>query len=167
MQRIAFERDDTIWISNADGTGAKKLADGNLPDISPDGTRIAFNTNEPGTRSPVRHIAVVEIASGDLTVFKDIPSDNCFGPIWSPDGSALLFNIYMEDDWQLGFVKSDGSEFRIVKKAAAKGRSYGAPCWAANGSRFSAMILIGSINSIWMATSRKAGKYTQSLRTAT
>ena len=79
----------------------KKIAGGGWPEISPDGARIAFNTegdakNRPG---PERHIAVIDVATGKIDVFKDIPSDNCFGPVWSRDGSQIAFYIMSEGDW--------------------------------------------------------------------
>ena len=45
-RHVAFERNDAIYIANLDGTGEKKIADGIFPAISPDGTRVAFNTVE-------------------------------------------------------------------------------------------------------------------------
>jgi hypothetical protein len=45
-RHIAFERDQAVWIANLDRTSEKKIADGIFPAISPDGTRIAFNTTE-------------------------------------------------------------------------------------------------------------------------
>ena len=45
-RHIAFERDQTVWIANVDSTGEKKIAAGIFPAISPDGTRLAFNTVE-------------------------------------------------------------------------------------------------------------------------
>ena len=52
-RHIAFERDQAVWIAKVDGMGEKKIADGIFPEISPDGTRVAFNTegdakNRPG-----------------------------------------------------------------------------------------------------------------------
>src|SRR5205809_6624874 len=110
-RKIAYEHDEKIFVANVDGTHAKKIADGALPDISPDETRIAFNTegdakNRPG---PERHIAVVDLANCKVTVLKDIPSDNCFGAVWSPDGKQLAFMIMADKKWQLGLVNADGS----------------------------------------------------------
>ena len=45
-QRIAFERNDPVYIANLDGTGEKKIAQGIFSAISPDGARVAFNTVE-------------------------------------------------------------------------------------------------------------------------
>ncbi len=60
-RHIAFERDQAVWIANLDGTGEKKIADGIFPAISPDGTRVAFNTTEKTSDTTyARHIAVVE-----------------------------------------------------------------------------------------------------------
>ena len=87
-QRIAFERNDAVYIANLDGTGEKKIADGIFPAISPDGTRVAFNTVEKTSdTSYVRHIAVVDVATGKLNVFKDVPSDNSYYPSWTADGT--------------------------------------------------------------------------------
>jgi hypothetical protein len=74
---IAFERDQAVWLANLDGTGEKKIADGIFPAISPDGTRVAFNTTEKTSDTTyARHIAVVDVATGKIDVFKDVPSDN-------------------------------------------------------------------------------------------
>src|SRR5882724_64871 len=83
QRKIAFERGDNVWVANLDGSDAKKIAAGSLPNISPDATRLAFNTNEDSqTRpGPERHIAIADLASGKLTILRDIPSDNCFGPV--------------------------------------------------------------------------------------
>ena len=79
---IAFERDDAVWIANLNGTAEKKIADGIFPAISPDSTRVAFVTVEKSGASYARRIAVVEIAGGKATIFKDVPSDNSYYLVW-------------------------------------------------------------------------------------
>jgi len=135
QQKIAFERGDNVWIANLGGSDAKKVAAGSLPNISPDATRLAFNTSEDSkTRpGPERHIAITDLASGKVTVLKDIPSDNCFGPVWSPDGNKIAFSIMAEKEWHLGIVNADGSGFRFVKNAQLKSEAFGAPTWARDG----------------------------------
>jgi TolB protein len=135
QRKIAFERGDNVWIANLDGSDAKKVAAGSLPDISPDATRLAFNTDEDSkTRpGPERHIAIADLASGKVTVLKDIPSDNCFGPVWSPDGNEIAFSIMADKEWHLGLVNADGSGFRFVKNAGLKSDAFGEPAWARDG----------------------------------
>ena len=134
-RKIAYEHRENIFVADVDGTHPKKIATGALPEISPDGTRVAFNTvadakTRPG---PERHIAVADVASGKITVLKDIPSDNCFGPVWSPDGTKLAFSIMSDGEWQLGLVNVDGSGFRFVKNAGLRRDALGAPEWARDG----------------------------------
>ncbi|PYJ73647.1 MAG: hypothetical protein DME75_00980, partial [Verrucomicrobia bacterium] len=45
-RHVAFERNNAVYLANLDGTGERKIADGIFPAISPDGTRVAFNTVE-------------------------------------------------------------------------------------------------------------------------
>lgn len=134
-RKIAYEHRDEIFVADIDGTHQKKIAAGALPEISPDGTRVAFNTEaDAKTRpGPERHIAVADVASGKVTVLKNILSDNCFGPVWSPDGSKLAFSIMAEKEWRLGLVNADGSGFRFVKNAELKSEAFGAPVWARDG----------------------------------
>jgi hypothetical protein len=85
---IAFERNDAAWLANLDGTDQKKIANGIFPAISPDATRIALTNVEKSGSNYVRHIAVVEIANGKTTIFKDVPSDMCITPSGRRMGSA-------------------------------------------------------------------------------
>jgi TolB protein len=135
QRKIAYEHRENIFVADIDGTHRKKIAAGASPEISPDGTRVAFNTvadskTRPG---PERHIAVADASNGKVTVLKDIPSDNCFGPVWSPDGSKLAFSIMAAKEWHLGLVTADGSGFRFVKNAGLKSEAFGAPEWARDG----------------------------------
>jgi len=66
-RHIAFERNNAVYVANLDGTNEKRIADGSLPAISPDGMRIAFNILETGSETTfVSHIAVADIAIGKL-----------------------------------------------------------------------------------------------------
>src|SRR5438046_5332781 len=135
QRKIAYDRGENILVADVDGTHSKKIADGSWPEISPDGTRVTFNTegdakNRPG---PERHIAIADVASGKVTVLPNIPSDNCFGPVWSPNGKQLAFSIMADKAWQLGLVNADGSAFRFVKNAELRPEAFVAPEWASDG----------------------------------
>jgi len=130
-QTIAYS-DGAIRTRALDGGKAKKLAQGSWPDISPDGTKVAFNTEDDKTTE--RHIAVADIASGKVTIFKDIPSDNCHSPVWSPDGRRIVFYIFSNDDWRIGLVNADGSGFRYVSKGGGNDhRTLWGAAWSADG----------------------------------
>jgi TolB protein len=129
-RHIAFERDDAVYIAKLDGTGARKLAAGIFPAVSPDGTRVAFTTVEKSGTKYVRRIAVIEIDSGNMTVFKDVPSENSYYPSWSPDGKRILFTLRRSDVWDLATIAPNGTEFHVLKKGAPNEVTLYSPCWA-------------------------------------
>ncbi len=133
-QMIAFERNQAVWIANLDGTGEKKIADGIFPAISPDGSRVAFNTVEKTSdTSYVRHIAVVDIATGKLNVFKDVPSDNSYYPSWTADGQHILFTTRPHEVWDLVAINSDGTNFHVLKPGVQNEVTRYSPIWARDG----------------------------------
>jgi TolB protein len=133
-QMIAFERKDAVWVANFDGTGEKKLADGIFPAISPDGTRIAFNTVEKTSEtSYVRHMAVVDVATGKVTLFKDIPSQNSYYQSWTSDGKQILFTTRPKEVWDLVVVNADGTNFHVLKAGEQNQVTRYSPVWARDG----------------------------------
>jgi TolB protein len=117
-QRIAFERNDAVYIANLDGTGEKKIAEGIFPAISPDGTRVPFNFVEKTSDTTyVRHIAVVEVATGKLNVFRDVPSDNSYYPTWTADGTQILFSTRksLPPETMSKPAPASASSFRIAR----------------------------------------------------
>ena len=135
QRKIAYDRNGKIFVADVDGTHSKKIAEGSWPEISPDGKRVALNTEGDAKNrgGPERHIAIADVANGKVAVVPNIPSDNCFGPVWSPDGKQLAFSIMTDNAWQLGLVNADGSGFRLVKNAELKPGAFGAPEWARDG----------------------------------
>ena len=129
-RRIVFERSNAVYVAKLDGSGARKLAVGIFPAISPDTTAVAFTTVEKSGSRSVRHIAVIEIDSGNMTAFKDVPSDNSYYPSWSPDGKRILFTLRRDDVWDLATIAPNGTEFRILKKGAPNEVTFYSPCWA-------------------------------------
>ncbi len=132
-RKLAFERENAVWIANFGGTGEKKIANGIFPAISPDGTRIAFTTVEKSDTRYVRHIAVAEIANGNTAVFENVPSDNVYYPQWSPDGKRVLFTLRQNEIWNLATIAPDGTGFRLLKKGAQNQATLYSPSWAHDG----------------------------------
>jgi len=134
---IAFERSDAVWVASLDGSGEKKVADGIFPAISPDGSRIAFNTVEKTSGTTyVRHMAVAEVATGKTNVFKDVPSDNSYYPSWSADGKRILFTTRPHEVWDLVVINADGTDFRVLRKAEPNEVTFYSPVWGRNGQSF-------------------------------
>jgi Tol biopolymer transport system component len=128
QRKIAYSRGENIFVADADGTHSKKIAGGAWPEISPDGVRIAFNTegdakNRPG---PERHIAIADVASGKVTVLPNIPSDNCFRPVWSRDGNQIAYAFdpqFITDDEFLCSIQKENETERSIYRVSMDGKN--------------------------------------------
>lgn len=132
-RRIAFERNDAVYVANLDDSGEKKVGDGIFPAISSDATRVAFTTIEKTGETYIRHIAVADIASGTVTKFKDVPSTNVYYSSWSRDGKRILFTLRRNELWEIVSVAADGSDFKVIKKGEPSSVTLYSPCWSSDG----------------------------------
>jgi TolB protein len=135
VDKLAFERADAVWVAKVDGTDAKKIADGASPELSPDGKRLVFNTQQAIGQPAHRQIAVTDLATGAL-IFQKVPSENCLQPRWSPDGSKLLFYLYVNNEMRIGLINVDGSGFRFIEKPDPKEHGNWGAAWAGDGASF-------------------------------
>lgn len=129
-QIIAFS-EGIVFTRPLDGGKPRRITQGSWPDVSPDGARVAYNTESDKTLE--RRIAIADVATGKSTILDKIPSDNCHSPVWSPDGKQIAFYIFTDGDWHIGLVNADGTGFRTVKKSAPNHRTFWGAAWAADG----------------------------------
>src|SRR5947199_8989892 len=52
QHKIAYERGENIIVADTDATHSKKIPDGPVPEISPEGTRVALNTEVDAKNHP-------------------------------------------------------------------------------------------------------------------
>jgi TolB protein len=131
---IAFERDNAVYVANLDGTNEKKIADGIFPAISPDGTRVAFNTVEKTSDTTyVRHMAVADVATGKVNIFKNVPSENSYYPSWTADGKQILFTTRPHEAWDLAAINSDGTNFHVLQPGIQNEVTCYSPVWGHDG----------------------------------
>lgn len=134
--RLAFERDISIWLSAIDGSAPMRIARGQSPELSPDGTRLAYNTVQPTGQPAHRQLAVFNLATKTTTILEKVPSTNAMVPRWSPDGTRLLFDYYANDERRIGVINADGSGFAPVPDTTPAHRNYWSAAWAADGRTF-------------------------------
>jgi TolB protein len=80
---------DQIMIISADGSGERRLIDGDAPDWSPDGSVMAFHrwTPQGGSRDAGFSIWTIRLDGSDLRFVTNLAAD----ATWSPDGHHLAF----------------------------------------------------------------------------
>jgi Tol biopolymer transport system component len=141
-----------LWRINADGTGLRKVTteitppgvDGpsdNLPQVSPDGTLIAFHRNVVTCGDPSdcgNRIVTVNIHGGHRVQLTD-PALQAQIPNWSPDGKKIVFEMFPQVNGQgtanIATINSDGSGFtQLTFNAPGKGASFN-PSWSPGGTK--------------------------------
>ncbi len=112
-----------LWLRNPDGVNLVRLTNGldTDPVWSPDGKRIAFVREHEGNSD------IYLAKRGDGNTWLDPveafrltlgPAEDS-GPVWSPDGKALMFVSFRDGNGEIYVMRADGSgKVRLTNNAA-------------------------------------------------
>lgn len=93
------------------------------PAWSPDGTRLAFETNRDGNVE----VYVVDANGGAAQNVSNFSQANDHGPFWSPDGQQLVFYSNREGNWDIFSTTLDGQ--LVVNLTQTPTRDEQTPAW--------------------------------------
>ena len=128
--RILFMSDRTeekpdIYIMDVDGSNVRRLTDTSVTEgqfsCSPDGRCILYDSGRGR-----REIMVMSTdGSGKLCLLKDDVETRHSYPVWSPDGTRLVFSSYSEkeEDWDIYVMDADGGNLTQLTNTSELGES--------------------------------------------
>jgi Tol biopolymer transport system component len=77
-----FSDNPSIWVMDADGSGQKRLVDGNWPSWSPDGERVVYTTFSDGEQ--------LAVMNSDGSGQRELPGV-AYEAAWSPNGKRFAY----------------------------------------------------------------------------
>src|ERR1700742_2880457 len=108
------------------------FVNGTEPRLSPDGRKIAYT--DVGGKSGERRIGVFGLEAGKVTIL-DTGCHNCYGPVWSPDGSYLVYNAFAGKSWAVKYIDKDNKRAVVLATPADSLSAFSAPTWSADSRK--------------------------------
>jgi len=124
-----------IWLMDGGGGSQRRLTtlggDSIFPDISPDGQRVAF-CGSP-TSQDDHDIWVINVDGTGLVQLTNTVGPNDCDPVWSPDGSALLFDSTRSGTPEL--YRMDATGQGVTQLTSGQQVGLEPPDWSPNGQQ--------------------------------
>jgi eukaryotic-like serine/threonine-protein kinase len=98
-----------------------------IPDVSPDGNWLAFDSNQNGTSDIYR----MPLPVGEVERLTDDPADD-FAPAWSPDGREIAFHSFRNGTRDLFVMPAAGGPAQPITFGSGHDRF---PHWSPDGHR--------------------------------
>jgi hypothetical protein len=99
---------DEVYVMNADGSNVRRLTNDPSDDAnmtwSPDGARIAWETNRAGDFD----IWIMNADGSNPTTLTVDPADDEW-PAWSPDGTKIAFDTWRDGNREIYTINVDGT----------------------------------------------------------
>lgn len=102
------------------------------PVWSPDGTRIAFISNEGSTDQYDTHLWVMDRTGNDRSQLTQIGIQS--DPSWSPDGTHIVFSSRIADQTGIWTITQNKNE-KPVRRRLTEGGVPSLPAWSPDGNR--------------------------------
>jgi serine/threonine protein kinase len=128
LHKISFDPDSEAVVEEpvAITSGSRRAM---YPNSSPDDQWVAFTFNAGGGQAD---IAVIRTDGTDLRQLTDQPHYSNWMPLWSPDGSELVFYSSRSGNSELWTIRPDGSGLRQLTEAPYRIIHF---AWSPDGKR--------------------------------
>jgi len=101
-----------------------------VPAWSPDGSRIAFQSN----RTANNEIYLMNADGSDMVNLTNAPNSGGFDPAWSPDGNGIVFVSDRDGGPDIYMMDADGSGVTRLTEGPSHDWS---PAWSTDGTKIS------------------------------
>jgi len=130
---IAFESKDGICVVN--NTTKRKLCftDVYNPYLSPDGKYLAVTKYLETGKEFSRFISIIDL-NKNKELKLNVNNSNFYEANWSLDNQYIAFNILVNHKWIIGIIRSDNTEFKLLKNCSKFGMF--SPSWMPDSKYF-------------------------------
>lgn len=135
-----------IWLMDGTGYNERQLTtlNGNstFADISPDGRKVVFCGSPQGGSEDDHDIWSISVDGGSLVQLTNSPGQDDCNPVWSPDGSKVLFTSLRDGVAELWVMEATGQGARQLTTGLSAGTE--PPDWSPDGKQL-AYVAGGSV----------------------